>query len=561
MAVPSRSVVGTLGACVVLVGPAAAQGTYHGPSEWREYAGEIAARQGFTRCEPCNLDGDGAPDQATLQDGVVFVTLSPEFFGAVASDVAPARDFTVLPGIPGRSLDRLLLAGQDGVVVTTLPKREEPFVFLPVVAATDVSRIRIADWDGDLVPELFLLRDGSIEIHDIAEPERAWLRAAIPVPELADDFVVLRFDPMRPEAQVAVSHKGGATVLAAGAERPVWSILDDAEASLLATTRAIDGREGLVRVAQRRLLEEPLPRQWFTVHWSDQDEPTLDFGYAQVAAMVPTDIEGDGDLDLMLSVKWSYDAFLLVNRSEEGELNGDRSLTAGLLEFVILPLGLPGPARDNQSMPTLSDLDGDGDLDLFMNLEAADGYLTVKSPLAGDESELAVLPMPSAFCELEDSTWQFELALKSPQRRIDGCDHLEIVAWRQPLLELPIEGEREVAMIVPMPDFDAAGIATIVIPFAEGGWMPGAWRFLVRPVALDSGAIVRGLSATTFAFVTDEEARDALVAESETRSFIAVDIIDLSSKKGGARTVAAGGTLGGGMVSFPSLMWFLSNRP
>ncbi len=543
-------------ATLLLAAAASAQGVYHGPSELCGYGEPVADRIGFTRCEPCHVDADRAVDQAALRDGLLFVTLSPEYLRGAALEVhAAARDFAVLPGAERSACDTLLLATAEGVLTATLPPIGESFDLALLLDVSDAVRLRVADFDLDLDPELFVLREGgAIDVHEPADGARV---AHFAVPEQSDDFVVVRFDAAAPAAQVAVRHPAGVTVVASDGSEPLLDLHDAPELSLLARVRATDGREALARIVQYSLAGEPFPHQWLTIHWSGGSEPAIDLGFAECSSLVPTDIEADGDDDLMVAVRWAYDAFLLVNGGSGAP--GSDFGTSSFTSFVVTPLGVPGPARDNVASPSLSDLDGDGDLDLFMNLEAIDGYMTMKSPIAGDEAQLALMPCPSHFRPLDDGSWRLDLVLHSPQRFHDRCDSLEIAWWRQPALGASVTAGAVGRMVIPMPQFDPLGRATVAIPFAEGCWMEAIHHFVVRAVEVEEGRIVHAVSAATFGFTTDLDTRNALVSQMGGEGWVEVAVEGDGSK--GPRLAPFGGTLGGGIICFPSLFSFGGWRP
>ncbi|MBL8843853.1 MAG: hypothetical protein JNL90_20190 [Planctomycetes bacterium] len=543
------------GATALLATAAAAQGVYYGPSELCGYGGAIARQAGFGRCEPCHLDADRAVDLAALRGTTLFATLAPEYLrGATLVVHEAARDFAVVPDGNGGDGDALLIATDEGVYVATLPLVGETFDLALLLEASDARRLRVADFDLDGDRELFVLHgDGSIDVRELTDGARV---ARFEAPLLCDDFVVLRFDPSAATAQVAARHPDGMTLLSADGGEPLLELRDAPDFSLLATVRAADGREALARVVQYALAGEPYPHQWLTTHWLEGSEAPLDLGFVECSSLVPADLEGDGDDDLMVGIHWSYDAFLLVNGGSGAPPAGGGPASFGA--FVVTPLGVPGPAHDNDAWPALADLDGDGDLDLFMNLESIDGYMTMKSPIAGDEAQLALLPEPSTFLAVEDGSWKLELVLHAPQRYHPGCDALEIAWWRQPTLAAPLEPGALGRMVIPMPAFDATGRAQVTIPFAEGGWMEAIHHFAVRAVEVEAGAIVHAVSAATFAFTTDLATRESLVSEMGNNGWVEVAVEEGGK---GPRRASCGGTLGGGIICFPSLFSFGGHRP
>ncbi len=555
-----RALLSTSVALLAAATVAHAQATYYGPSELRVYDDAIGTLSGFTRCEPGQIDRDCAVDFVTLRDRTLFVTLSPEFFGNVALTVhEDATDFAVLPSGRTDVADSLLVAAPDGLFLATLPELEESFRLDRIAFDRELLRLRVADFDGDGDLELFALRVGGRV--DVSDPSSGAFVAAFEVPVDSDDFVVLRFEPACALAQVAARHPDGVEVRAVDRATPLLVIEDEPDLSLLARTRSVDGRDGLVRVIQRQLPDEPYAHQWLSVHWSDRSEPPIDLGWTECSSLVPVDIERDGDDDLMVGVHWSYDALLLVNESRAGA-NDDATFSASFCSYIIAPLGLSGPATDNNAMPAFGDIDGDGDLDLFMNLEAIDGYMTMKSPIAGNEAELALMPAASTFRQLDDGSWLLELSLMAPQRLDPRCDSLEIAMWRQPALDELITPGTVERRIVPMPAFDATGHAQLDFAFAEGGWMAEISHFVVRAVATEDRAIVGAVSAANFAFTTDEATRTELCRRMGETEWTEV-IIDGATSAGGKgpRLDACGGTLGGGIICFPSLFPFGGRRP
>lgn len=554
----SMALVATLAAALAgglaTSGDARAQGSYIGPREEVVYSGSLAALDGFTRCEPCSIDGDRAVDQAFLRGGALWVTLSPEYLRGEALAVHPAaRDFAVLPARSCGALDALLVATDAGVLIATLPATGERFDLEALDARDDARCLRVADFDLDGAPELFVLRDDATL--DVLDPGSGAWRASFAVPLGSDDFTVLRFDPLAATAQVAVRTPEGVVVLAAETHEPLLEIGDAPDFSLLARARTAGGREALARIVQHSIAGEPLPHQWLTIHWFEGSEAAIDLGFAECSSLVAGDLEGDGDDDLLVGLHGSYDTVLLLNGTS---IDGPDLDASSFPAFLVLPLGIPGPAYDNDATPTLSDLDGDGDVDLFMNVEAIDGCVTIKSPIGGNEAELALLPAPSRFKSLGDGTWRLELTLEAPQRFHPGCDSLEIAWWQQPSLSATVEPGAIGRLVVPMPTFDGNGRATISIPFAEGGWMESIHHFMVRAVQVEQGEVIHAVSAATFGFATDLATRDTLIAQMNGEGWVAVAVDDGGS---GPRVAPCGGTLGGGIISFPSLFSFGGHRP
>ncbi len=81
---------------------------------------------------------------------------------------------------------------------------------------------------------------------------------------------------------------------------------------------------------------------------------TLEFGGAYHLAPALADLDGDGDLDMLIGT-WNQDVLFVRNTG-----------TAKAPTWTLDPAATIKPPRVTNAMPALADIDGDGDLDLFL---------------------------------------------------------------------------------------------------------------------------------------------------------------------------------------------------
>ncbi len=555
-----------IAAALVAPARAAAQAYYYGPTETLEYRPELRRDAPFGRCEPCDVDGDAATDQLTLRGSLAFLTLSPEYLGCVTPIVVTdAIDVAVWHRAAGGEPDAIIVSDSKGLELATYDV-DAGLVECRALAPTVMAeRLRLADADGDGDEELFaLIGSGTrVVVIDLATE---LLVETLELPRPALDFVVLDWDARTAPYHVAAVGRRGIDVVARGATSACYSETDTFDASLIARVRRRDGgdgaaSDGLARVVELQLPDEPWPRQWLAVHYADEHELPIELGWTQCSSLIPVDIEGDGDDDLALGIRYSHEVLLAFNRTSDGRPEGT-TFTSQEIGYAVAPLGPIGGAADSAAAPSLADLDGDGDLDLFMNLESQESYVTIKSPLACDESALAIMPGDSRFCEQPDGSWMLELALQPPAQVAAGANALEVVVWRQPTVDAELELASCYRAILPFPDWSSAedGNATIHVPFAEGGWFESIYYFSVRTVDLEDGRLAHGFPASTFAFTTDESTRDVLVERSGHEGYMAVTLEPQSKPKGAFAWTCVCGGFGGGLICWPSIFPFPFGR-
>ncbi len=328
------------------------------------------------------------------------------------------------------------VAADGSTVLTMLAGSGGVFTAGPSFVAPDtVDAIDAVRWDGDADLEIGVLTDLGVEVRELDGTLHSSFSAALPGGTLCT---------LRQAGQAQ--------------ERLVWI-----------TEYTVPGQQLLMTLSPLGV--------------DDQ----VDLGALQAFAVVATDYDLDGDDDILISHRYSYELLRVENQRTPANPTG--------LTFVDDPGAMgtftadaPGTAPNNDAWPVIADLDGDGDDDVAFACEKSGNFLVFRGEaVSQDELCVGVTPVDYVVTAPE-SHGHLNLTLASPVVLDPSATHLELDVWRQASPTADIEymavGHQELALPGSWP-------ASLAVRIPEGDCeFTSAYHYQIRVVEQDVGGEV-----------------------------------------------------------------------
>ena len=345
-------------ASLIFVAPVAlAQDLLQGSAHYAFDPSDGAQVNAFQKTVAVDLSHDGVLDLVTLIDGVPVMAFNPSFYMGYFALPTTAGD--MLPVHVGGHAhpDGLLVTNDQGVSLWTADPDTYAFVSSSVgdLTRSDLQWLHTGDLDGDGTLDLVGVDPAGDRLHmayDVLDDaSRTWVTT--PALPAIRDLTMLNWDGLPGDELVMVTTAGLRIHKHTG--QLVYSDASVAATDKVAALNQPGVRDMVVRVSGGGT----------TLHVSSQSAPnhtTLDVSAHGVSRVSCADLDDDGDDEIFCSLL--NEGFMLVL------LNNDGSVPAFSLDDKLhLDLG-----RGSQSTPNntavigVEDLDGDGDLDAFVEV-------------------------------------------------------------------------------------------------------------------------------------------------------------------------------------------------
>ena len=272
-------------------------------------------------------------------------------------------------------------------------------------ARADVLDLFTLAWDTDSAPELALLTDLAVDVHD------------------ADGVLLNTYTGAVPGGAFARLRQAGQ-----GQDRIAW-VTEYAPPAL----------------------------QFLAVLTPAGVTDLVDLGALDAFAMVPTDYDLDGDDDLLISHRFSYELLWLENERTPQSPNGPSFPQAG--DQKVFAVEDPGPAPENSAWPVAADLDGDGDDDFGFASEASLALTVFRGEAVAEADQRVGIGSADYTVDFQGSDGQLELDLAAPGALPAGATHVEVRVWRQAALGADW-------------DLDPVEVQSLALPGGSGGGWP-----------------------------------------------------------------------------------------
>jgi hypothetical protein len=193
------------------------------------------------------------------------------------------------------------------------------------------------------------------------------------------------------------------------------------------------------------------------------------------SALTAADADGDGDSDLFLSNRMAYVTLKLVNARTPASQYA-ASFVSPVQEWI--PLLLEGsattPAPDNLAVPTVADLDNDGDGDLFQAVQPAvsGGAREIRISLGDAAEQDALKPVPVFATGPHPANGSYDLDVDPPAGGLPiGATHIQVCSWHTPGYFV---GNQSFTLARGLSDYEMVALGTQPAPFVFVTNFPGS---------------------------------------------------------------------------------------
>jgi hypothetical protein len=213
----------------------------------------------------------------------------------------------------------------------------------------------------------------------------------------------------------------------------------------------------------------------------------IDLGTLGAVAMVPTDYDLDGDDDVLISHRYSYDLLRIENQRSPANPTGPTFIDDPS-EMQTFYADTPGAAPQNEAWPVIADLDNDGDDDVAFAGEKYEKYIVFRGEAVLEDDQCVSVTPTEYVVTSPGSHGQLDLTLDAPLTTDPGATDLEIVVRRQASSTSDMDSLAVGLQSVPLP---ASWPAPISIQIPEGDCaFTAAYHIEIRVVERDAGGAV-----------------------------------------------------------------------
>lgn len=363
---------------------------------WTVDATPIAATGSpMTRALACDLDGDHIREVVVVQDGELLAALGPSLSRAPIAlpdfteiDVLDVARLRGAPDANGNLRDVLVVAEATALRWGYLASGE--FVEMNSIGGSwaGARRLATADVDGDGTDELLALNAagtsvliGAFDGTDVGTLA-TW---SLPSGHVGSDLFGYRHGSDA-AAEIGVTYATGVDIVVAATGATTTRERSAPVRAAVALERSASEAERLA------LVTYSAATGLYTlavVNGAGSDETTVPFGFLDVTHLAAGDTDGDGDEDLHVWHRYSYDLVVLRNIAEASSSVTIPTLYDPLFDAAVLPFAPGESASGNGGALCLDDLDSDGDLDAAGGIDA-NGTLVLAINQAIDASELTL---------------------------------------------------------------------------------------------------------------------------------------------------------------------------
>lgn len=350
-----------------------------------------------TRALACDLDGDWVREVVIVQGTTLLAPLGPGLArGPVplsAFDEIAVNDIARLGGAPdgnGNLRDILFVAHESGITYGYYSADGATFESQGELAGSwvDARRLATADIDGDGTDELLALNAaGTAVIVGAFDGIDLGILAthSLPSGHVGSDLFGYRHGSDA-SAEIAVTYATGVDIVVASS-----GAVTTRERS--APVRAAVALERSTSEAERlAIVTADVGTGYYdlsVLNGAGSNESVVPFGFLDAACLAAGDTDGDGDEELHVWHRYSYDLVVIRNVAESSSTYTIPPLTDPLFDAALLPFAPNASASGNQGGLCLDDLDSDGDLDAAAAIDDS-GELVIALNGSIDAAELTL---------------------------------------------------------------------------------------------------------------------------------------------------------------------------
>jgi hypothetical protein len=450
-------------ALLALPAPASINGfeSFNGTSFSDPWPTNIAAQGQFRRSEAGELNGDGVPDVVQIVGDRAVVLIDCDQFFSLVEIPGLVSDATVLTGSTATG-DAFALVGPSGVQVGSIA---------PATGAVQLTTVRTGAWlgackvrranvDGAGLPDLCVISADQRTVRTLIQTAPLVFADGPSFVALSNvlDALPLEWDGDAAGELALLMQSGLGVFEANGAPRASWtSVLPGGAIARIRNLGFSTDRIAWITAYA------PPAQQWLLTLGLPGLEGQLDLGGLDVVAAIGADCDHDGDDDLLLSHRYSYDLMWIENDKGSGTLPALESFDPVRSSKVLFRVGPENVAApENASWPALADFDGDGDLDIVFASESTRTVQTIRGDWIDENTQRVQLA--SATYDVVAGHGELALALNAPSAMPSGVNRLQYVVSRRSGAsgeidqvnvaqgELPLPTSWPAALALPIPE-------------------------------------------------------------------------------------------------------------
>lgn len=324
----------------------------------------------FTRTSAAELTGDFRADVAMLVGSEVVISISPGIYDAFISLDTVGVDMVCMEGSAAGQLGSVLVSTPSaGLQRWTLDPETLTFFSTTIGSAlwSGAVELYVGDVTADGVQDLVGLTANRQTVIWLSGALETGVEGSLALTETAHRLLTLEWDGTAGE-ELALFTSGGIRVLETSGSLRLAQALDGDDSDRFTVIHRAGQTDRLASLVR---LPDQIYRFFVAdqLHWDSLSQ----IGNFPLVSLVSADFDGDGLDDACVTHKLSRDPYYFENQAGATTSFGWGSYAAWNLASGA------GPSDDpnlNLVTPTLCDLDGDEDVDVFhpFNLTPASGY-------------------------------------------------------------------------------------------------------------------------------------------------------------------------------------------
>lgn len=477
-----------------------------GTSDWVEPAPTDPGV--FERTHQGDFDGDGVPDMVAQRDDRLEVLLAPGIYDQTLQGPAGVTAFGVCPADAGTTRDTLLAARGTGLELFELDTATGQWTSKSIAPSwSGVHLLEVREMIST-VAVLGVMADQRT-VRCVYRLEGQWFEQAMLVsPEVIRDLCVFEFDGGG-QVEIAVATDSALCVYdSVGALRQTYPVGEATSVAIGRLRLPLSARDGLAWLVTRN---EGI-QQLIVLSPSGIQPPEHLSNMPQVVDIETGDMDGDGDWDIVLSHTVDHSVVVLVNLSDGWTTDFDTSFPGGARKLQIGPAGVPAPDNHTRPSVSDIDADGDADMlmpvqssgDVFVWRSGLVDQALFDPLVDVSQPELA--------CNLEalgggDLSMTVRLDVDLPEGT--PATHVELVVWHRASCETPTEPVAVQRVLVPIdgtaPQKRTAQVLLPQVPDLVPGTdvrFEGLYFWVQRAVRVENNVVTQRWHSRIFAIET-----------------------------------------------------------
>ena len=462
---------------------------YQGISHSAPWPASLNASGRFGRADSGNLTPLPYLDVVQLDGSQAMVLSEPDLGFAPAPISQVASDVATLHGGAPTGRDAVALVSSGGLSLHWYDDAQSAMTSQTVVAGawSGATAVRTGDMNADGVEDVVGVASDGLTILAQLGSSTAGVFSAGPSfqgPAQINELVLLQWD-VDSALELAVLTDLGVELFDADG-----TSLGQFSAALPGGALCSFGQQGTSRERLVWITAYAPPAQQFLMSLSPLGvDDLVDLGSLDAFAIVSTDYDLDGDDDILISHRYSYQLLWIENQRTPSGPSGP-SFVQDPGDMLLFEVEAPGlGAAENRAHPVVADFDLDGDDDVFFASERSDD-VTVFRGEAVDEDDLR--PDAVAGVYTIDYTLlegNLTLTVAGPTTAGAGATHLQIDLWRQADIASAVEPVAVSRQELPLPSSWPAQVM-VVVPEVDAAF-DTIYHIQIRIVGLDgAGATV-----------------------------------------------------------------------